>query len=181
MIRVKVCGLATIEQVEWAIELGYDAIGVVVSPRSKRHCSHDNAKKIAKYAKGKIESFVVAFDLDEIGSLQDDFNIVQLYTPANINNLAYSNNTPPPENLICKYFFYDQSIGSGVYSKIPEWVKHIQPPLYIAGGLSTENVRSVIYEFKPFGIDVSSSVETSPLVKNRAKMEAFIMAAKFTN
>lgn len=178
VIRVKVCGLGSIEQVDWAIELGYDAIGVVVTRRSKRYCSSENARAIAKYAKGKIESFAVAYTEDEVASLQDEFDIVQLYTPAEINNLAYSSANPPPANLNCKYFFYDQSIGSGVFNEIPEWVKNIHQPLYIAGGLNAENVMSVIEKFSPFGVDVSSAVETSPLVKCRDKMEKFIRAVK---
>jgi len=178
LTRVKVCGLATIEQVDWAIELGYDAIGVVVTTRSKRYCPHEDAQAIARYSKGKIESFAVAYTEEEVGSLHDDFDIVQLYTPAKINNLAYSSGNPPPANLNCRYFFYDQSIGSGVYNNIPEWVKHIRLPLYIAGGLNTENVRNVIEKFCPFGVDVSSAVETSPLVKCRDKMEKFIRAVK---
>ena len=179
MLRVKVCGLATIEQVEWAIDLGYDAIGVVVTTRSKRYCPLEDARNIAKYAKGKIESFAIAYTEDEVTQIRDDFDIIQLYSPANINNLAYSSGNPPPESLNCKYFFYDQSIGSGVYSDIPDWVKHVHHKLYIAGGLNTENIRNVIERFNPFGVDVSSAVETSPLVKCREKMERFIRTAKY--
>ena len=178
MTRVKVCGLATIDQVEWAIELGYDAIGVVVSPRSKRYCHHSDAQRIAKHAKGKIESFVVAYTLDEVGSLREDFDIIQLYTPAEIDNLAYSSSIPPEESMKCKYFFYDKSIGTGVYQEIPDWVGKLKMPVYIAGGLNADNVGGVIKELNPFGVDVSSSVETSPLVKNKAKMAAFIAAIK---
>lgn len=178
MTRIKVCGLATIEQVDWAIELGYDAIGVVVTPRSKRYCPHEDALAIAKHARGRIESFAVAYTEDEVGSLRDEFDIVQLYTPAEMDNLAYSSSNPPPKGLRCKYFFYDPSVGSGVYKDIPEWVKEISQPLYIAGGLEVENVRHVIDKFRPFGIDVSSSVETSPLVKCKDKMEEFIRVAR---
>ena len=78
----------------------------------------------------------------------------------------------------CKYFFYDKSIGTGVYQEIPDWVGKLKMPVYIAGGLNADNVGGVIKELNPFGVDVSSSVETSPLVKNKAKMAAFIAAIK---
>lgn len=178
MTRAKVCGLASIEQIDWAIDLGYDAIGVVVTPRSKRYYRHEDALALARYAKGRIESFAVAYTEEEVGTLHVDFDIVQLYTPAKINTLAYSSGDPPPEDLDCRYFFYDQSIGSGQYSTIPEWVKHVRYPLYIAGGLDADNVRGVIEEFSPFGVDVSSAVEVSPLIKCRDKMEKFIRAVK---
>lgn len=178
MIRVKVCGLGSIDQVDWAIELGYDAIGVVVTPRSKRFCAHDTALAIAQHAKGKIETYAVAYTLEEVGSLYDHFDTIQLYTAAPINKLAYSSGEPPPESLDCKYFFYDASIGSGIFKTIPDWVKSVRHPLYIAGGLSEENVSEVITTFRPFGVDVSSAVETAPLIKCKNKMARFIAAAR---
>ena len=178
MIRIKVCGLGSIDQVDWAIELGYDAIGVVVTPRSKRFCDHPTALSLAQYAKGKIETFAVAYTLEEVGSLYEHFDTIQLYSTASISKLAYSSSEPPPESLNCKYFFYDASIGSGIYKTIPGWVRSVRHPLYIAGGLSEENVSEVIDTFRPFGVDVSSAVETAPLMKCKNKMARFIAAAR---
>jgi phosphoribosylanthranilate isomerase len=178
MIHAKVCGLGTIEQVEWAIELGYDAIGVVVTPRSKRFCSATTALAIARHAKGKIETFAVAYTIDEIGDLYNSFDTIQLYSPAKIDKLAYASSEPPSDSLQCKYFFYDASIGSGTYSIVPNWVKSIRYKLYIAGGLSESNVAEVINNYHPYGVDVSSAVEISPLVKCKSKMARFIAAAR---
>ena len=178
MTHVKVCGLSTIEQVDWAIELGYDAIGVVVTPRSKRFCNPATSLPIAQYAKGKIETFAVAYSMEEIGELYGHFDTIQLYTPAAIDNLAYSSSTPPPDTLKCKYFFYDASVGSGVYAAIPNWVNSIGHRLYIAGGLNQDNVSEVISTFHPFGVDVSSAVETSTLIKCKTKMARFIAAVR---
>jgi phosphoribosylanthranilate isomerase len=181
LMHVKVCGLGSIEQVDWAIELGYDAIGVVVTPRSKRYCPPDAALTIAQYAQGKIETFAVAYSIEEIGELYDCFDTIQLYTPAPINNLAYSSGTQPPESLACKYFFYDASIGSGIYKAIPSWVNSVRHRLYIAGGLNEENVSEVISAFHPYGVDVSSAVETAPLMKSKNKMARFIKAVRDSN
>jgi len=178
MIRVKVCGLGSVEQVDWATELGYDAIGVVVTPRSKRFCDHATALSIAQYAKGRIETFAVAYSLEEVGALYAYFDTIQLYGAAPISNLAYSSGEPPPESLDCKYFFYDASIGSGIFKTIPDWVKSVRYPVYIAGGLSAENVSGVIDTFRPFGVDVSSAVETAPLIKCQDKMARFIAAVR---
>lgn len=181
MVRVKVCGLGAVEQVDWAIELGYDAIGVVVTPRSKRYCPPETAQALARHAAGKIETFAVAYTLDEVGELGGYFDTIQLYSPAPIANLAYASDTPPPATLACRYFFYDASIGSGVFQAIPDWVRSTAHPLYLAGGLDENNVGGVIATYRPFGVDVSSAVELSPLVKCRDKMARFIKAVRQSN
>ena len=47
---VKVCGLKTKEQIDKAIEFGYDAIGVVTYPKSKRYTSPEAARALAAHA-----------------------------------------------------------------------------------------------------------------------------------
>jgi phosphoribosylanthranilate isomerase len=52
-----------------------------------------------------------------------------------------------------------------------------QEKLFIAGGLTAENVQQAITYFQPFGVDVSSGVETNG-VKDLAKIQAFINQVK---
>lgn len=175
---IKVCGLTTHEQIDWAVELGYDAIGIVVSPSSKRYCPPAAAISLANYARGKILSFVVALKYEDTIESKSYFDIIQLYEKADIPNLAYSSATQPEIGDTYEYFFYDASVGSGVFKEIPEWVKHVPGKVVLAGGLNIENVQSTINHFDPYGLDVSSSLEISPGIKSKALMAKFIEMAR---
>lgn len=47
----------------------------------------------------------------------------------------------------------------------------------LAGGLNPDNVTEAVRRVKPFGVDVSSGVETEPGIKGQALLEGFIEGA----
>jgi phosphoribosylanthranilate isomerase len=56
--------------------------------------------------------------------------------------------------------------------------RHSQIPAILAGGLTPENVGDGIAAVRPWGVDVASGVEASPGVKDPARVEAFVTAAR---
>jgi phosphoribosylanthranilate isomerase len=68
----------------------------------------------------------------------------------------------------------DPSMGTG---RAGEW-RRLGIPFILAGGLTPENVGQAIAQAGPFGVDVSSGVETAPGIKDREKIRKFIQEAK---
>ncbi|MFD3430421.1 phosphoribosylanthranilate isomerase [Nocardia fluminea] len=175
---VKVCGLTTEEQIDWAIELGYSAIGVMTTPKSKRYRTPEQARALAGYARGRITTFAVALEASEVAEVADAFDVVQLYQWTDLPNLAFCSSKPPGPGQISEYFFYDASAGSGVFEEFPDWVRAQPGRVVLAGGLDPDNVAEVIDRHRPYGVDVSSSVETAPGVKSYDLMRRFKAATE---
>jgi phosphoribosylanthranilate isomerase len=174
---VKVCGLVDPIQIDKAIEYGYNAIGVVAYHKSIRYCSPEKAIKLAEYARGKIDSFVVGIHYSDVEAAADAFDYVQIYERRQLANLVFASHEKPPKDLNCSYFMYDTSVGSGEFKTFPKWLKDVAGRLIVAGGLDKDNVCNVIRKIKPFGVDVSSGVEKDG-VKNFELMQDFIGAVR---
>ena len=57
---------------------------------------------------------------------------------------------------------------------IAQQVSQIVPKLYLAGGLSPENVEEAINRVHPYAVDACSSLEDRPGTKNHGRMRAFV-------
>lgn len=170
---VKVCGITTFEQIDRAVALGYDAIGVVLYPKSKRFVPEQKAIELATYAKQKIISVCVSITFPDVENIYKYFDFVQVSENIDAQNLIFST-FEEPKFVNYKYIIYDQSHGTGKFTDFPQWLSNYRKKLIIAGGLSSGNVSEVIKNVKPFGVDVSSGVEDAPGIKNYKKMEEFI-------
>ncbi len=65
--------------------------------------------------------------------------------------------------------------GNGGTGTVFDWdlLQGIKRPYYLAGGLNTENITEAVTSLKPYGVDVSSGIETDGL-KDQAKMTDFV-------
>jgi phosphoribosylanthranilate isomerase len=170
---VKVCGITTVEQIEWASELGYSAVGIVLHQASPRYPGFERARKLTAHARGRLLSVAVGVSHREIAPLREDFDLAQAYGPCRGGAFIYAGTAPPPAEHT-GLFLYDASRGSGRAEAFPEWLHDLRGRLIISGGLNPGSVRALIHEFRPYGVDVSSGVEATRGVKDYGMMKEFI-------
>lgn len=173
---VKVCGLKTFEQIDKAVELGYDAAGFVMHKPSRRYVNAEDAAKLITYAQGRIKTFIVGVSFDEVKEAAHLADYVQVSEAVNLPNLAYASDRDERDTE-CALFVYDASRGSGIYKGFPEWLSAYRDKLLISGGLNPGNVADAVKAVRPFGADVSSGVEKDG-VKDYKLMKKFIDAVR---
>ena len=69
-----------------------------------------------------------------------------------------------------KVFDWNQARGANTFG----WI-------VLAGGLTPDNVGDAVAQLRPFGVDVSSGVESAPGKKNYEKMRRFIESVRKTD
>ena len=182
MVKIKICGIKRLEDIEMVNRYKPDYIGFVFAD-SKRKVSHDLAKELRNNLDSDIIPVGVFVDSpqDEILKLFDDgiIEIAQLHGSESeqyildlkkktngelkiinaiemtqeIDLLKYNDSSSD-------YLLLDSGKGSG---KTFDWSlirKDIKKEFFLAGGLNSENVTQAINEFNPYAIDLSSSLET---------------------
>ena len=173
---IKVCGIKSLTDAEYAIESGFTAIGVVFHKKSKRFVDYEKGREIAKFCKGKILTVAVGIDYREVEPVAEYFDFVQLYNFIPLPNLIFASDKKPSRSNF-KFFLYDKGKGDGKFREFPQWLNDADFPVILAGGLNPRNVGEVVRKILPFGVDVSSGVETNG-VKDFDKMQQFVKEVK---
>ena len=188
---IKVCGLTTPEAVQAALDARVDAIGFVFA-ESKRRVTPERAAELAKPARGRVRCVAVTkhptqSEVDEILSVfkpdifQTDWRDLQaLRLPSELTLLpvlrtAGGEPTPLPARVLLE----GPVSGTGVPTDWPSArAMARRTEVILAGGLSPANVATAIAEVNPFGVDVSSGVESSPGIKSPEKIASFVSAVR---
>ena len=187
MVKIKICGLKRLEDIDVVNKYKPDYIGFVFAD-SKRKVSH----KLASEMKSNLSSGIVSVgvfvdaDADEIIKLFDEcvIEIAQLHGSESedyirnlkentlkentnyelkiINAIEMSDEKDLMEydNSISDYLLLDSGKGSG---KTFDWNlirNDLTKDFFLAGGINISNISKAIEEFKPYAIDLSSGVET---------------------
>jgi phosphoribosylanthranilate isomerase len=201
--KIKFCGITTPTDGERAAAAGAWAIGLVLWPKSPRHCDPDAAVEIAAALKRRTEIVGVFINptLDEVARAADaiGLTILQLHgdegpafcaeaarrTGCKVIKAARIRGRADLQALSSFHTDYHllDSYTEGVRGGTGhafEWElarDHRGPtPVILSGGLTPENVAEAIAVVRPFAVDVASGVERSPGRKDPRKLEAFAAA-----
>jgi phosphoribosylanthranilate isomerase len=188
---IKVCGMTTLEAVRAALDARVDAIGFVFA-ESKRRVTPQRAAELAQPARGLVRCIAVTkhptqSEVDEILEVfkpdvfQTDWQDLQtLRLPRELTVLPVLRTAGgEPKPLPARVLFEGPVSGTGLPTDWPSaHAMARRTEVILAGGLSPANVAAAIAEVQPFGVDVSSGVESAPGIKSPHKIASFVSAAR---
>jgi len=200
-VRVKICGLRRPPDVVAAVDAGADAVGFVFVPASPRHLEPLAAEPLCRMVPAFVSRVGLFLDQDAeyVRSVlqQVPLNLLQFH---GCEDAAFCGQFGLPyikavnvdsEHSVAtaEAAFHDaagilvdshQPGGLGGTGKTVDWsrISAGRMPLILAGGLTPANVRSAVRTVRPWGVDVSSGVETTPGIKDANAISRFIEEAK---
>ena len=201
-VKVKICGITNVADAIAAVEAGADAIGLMFYEKSPRNISIQTAKEIVRALPPhiiKVGVFVnpseelvmrvigecgvglLQFHGDETPEFCTQFGLMSMKA-FRIRDAESLRALPMflTDAWLLDAFAEDKLGGTGEKFNwdLAIEAQKLGRPIFLAGGLTPENVADAIRKVNPFAVDVSSGVESSPGKKDHAKVKAFIQAAK---
>lgn len=193
MTKIKLCGIQRYEDIDVVNELLPDYIGFVFAKKSKRFISYDMAKSLKKRLDKRVKA-VGVFVNESIENIiylvrNDIIDLIQLHGDEDIDYIsklkkyvnipvikAFKIKSKADINTLYKegidFILLDAGAGDG--KTLDESIlKDFQGDYFLAGGLSPDNISEKINTLHPFGVDVSSGIETDGK-KDADKMRKFV-------
>lgn len=196
--RIKFCGLTRPGDVRLAVELGVDALGFVFAPGSPRRLSLGQLPGLRSAVPPLVD--VVALFMDAGGS--EVLEVVRTLRPTLLQfhggendafcrsfGLPYLKTLPMgagSEDPLAARKRYPSASAflldghgpgqSGGRGESFDWTlaPDLGRPMFLAGGLNLGNVALAIRQVRPYAVDVSSGIESSPGLKDGEKMQQFV-------
>lgn len=202
MTRIKCCGLTRLDDVQLAARLGADAVGFVLTRKSKRFIDAEAAARLRDAVPPFVTTVALVMDDDPayvaeiVRTLRPDmlqFHGTETDEACAAHGVRYMKaiamgegaralerlrDYPRAAGLLLDGHGLGEPGGSGQRFDWSSMPTHPGQPLILAGGLTADNVADAIALARPWAVDVSSGIESSPGIKDRAKMERFISAVR---
>jgi phosphoribosylanthranilate isomerase len=201
-VKVKICGITNVADAIAAGEAGADVLGFVFHERSRRFLTIEAAAEIIRELPPhslKAGVFVNAPEEFVSRAVQAcGLNLLQFhgeetpeycvgFGPLSIKAFRVRNgdslNSLQAYNTDAWLLDTWSASQHGGTGERFDWALALQAqkfgrPIFLAGGLTPQNVAEAVRQVKPYGVDVSSGVEKAPGLKDYEKVRAFIAAAK---
>lgn len=199
---VKICGVTNVADALAAAEAGADLIGLNFYENSPRHITLAEAVEILRAMPPFVQRVgvfvnpsedlvmraiagsglnLLQFHGDEPSDFCTQFGLMSLkairvrdeaslQVLADFQTDAFLLDAHSPSGLggTGEKFNWELAIAAQKFCK----------PIFLAGGLTPENVGEAIRKVRPFAVDVSSGVESAPGKKDAAKVRAFIQSVR---
>jgi phosphoribosylanthranilate isomerase len=204
MTFIKICGITNIDDARAAIDAGADALGFNFYPPSPRYISPEDAREIIEQLPDSVltvgvfvnegteslkniaaragiaavqlhgdesprysRELAASYEVIKVLAVADDFNpqVAQAYEVQAIM-------------LDTRHKTLRGGTGRAFDWSVASQVNQLVPKLFLAGGLSPENIEEAIELVRPFAVDACSALEDSPGRKNRQRMRAFVEKAR---
>ena len=197
MTRVKLCGMMRPEDIQAVNEIKPEYIGFVFAKKSRRYVSKEQAKMLKEMLDPAVKA-VGVFVNEPVENVADLLNegIVDMAQLHGVEDEAYicrlreltgrgedtfiikavqvksEADVKAGEQSGADLVLFDAGAGDG---KVFNWklLENVKRPYFLAGGLDPENVRDAVERLRPFGVDVSSGIESFG-VKDALKMAKFV-------
>ena len=201
-VRIKICGITNLADAAVAVKAGADALGFVFCEQSPRRMTIPAVAEITRrlhpailrvgvfvnapaefvsHAIARADLSVLQFHGDETPEFCTQFGLMSMKAfrmrdARTLDELPkYETDawlldawTPQAPGGTGETFNWDLALQAKAAGK----------PIFLAGGLTPENVAEAVRRVDPFGVDVSSGVESAPGCKDHAKVVQFINAVK---
>lgn len=200
-VKVKICGITSVTDAVTAAAAGADLIGLMFYERSPRHVSVPVAAEITRalppavlrvgvfvnpdaglvwHAIQECDLTLLQFHGEESPDFCAQFGVRSMKA-FRIQNSASLRALPDYATEAYLLDAYSPAAHGGTGAQF-NWelavsAKQHGKPIFLAGGLTPENVAAAVRQVRPFGVDVSSGVESAPGKKDPAKVQAFIQNA----
>jgi phosphoribosylanthranilate isomerase len=196
--RVKICGITREQDATAVVQSGADALGLVFYPKSPRHVTLAQARKIAaavapfvtvtglfvnapadlvREVLASVPLGLLQFHGQETNEHCNCFGLPFIKSIAmrrETDLLSLVSGYPDATGFLLDAWQPEIHGGGGITFDWQQVPKDFHAPIILAGGLTPGNVATAISSVKPYAVDVSSGVEIDKGIKSGEKIEAFM-------